>query len=466
LRPTATAEPRPPAWDLGRVPISAAARREQADVAAGGAAPSIVQDALNEPGRPLAQSTRSFFASRFDHDFGDVRVHTGPKASAAARSVNAAAYTVSRDIVFADNQYAPSTAAGTHLLAHELAHTVQQRGSAPSGSQALRISDPSGPSEREAGHAADAAMAGRPAKLQAGIASGLQRQAAAGAGPSATKFDSDSLIEGASPFLAAAIGSVTLDGFDTGHSELKPGHKKDLEKTAHNIVVLLRKYASSTVKVTGFADTVGTEANNLKLGADRAATVKQALVDLGVPEAIISTDSKGEGAPQAVPTKDEVPNAKNRRVEVRFSPAAARFGLQDIPGLTPPGAKPPPAPPPSPPIDLNYHPKYEPPDPKHPKLPDDFWKPLPPPIRGSEPKSALDVIAEKVVDPVVDAVTKGLSKDMRDTIKQGARDALKAGVAKGARAAAQAAGVTDTQALDAIEKATEAAIQQKDKPQP
>ena len=54
---------------------------------------------------------------------------------------------------------------------------------------------------------------------------------------------------------------------------------------------------------------------------------------------------------------------------------------------------------------------------------------------------------------------------MRDKIKEGARDAVKSGVAKSARAAAEAAGLKDPRGLEAIEKAAEAAIQEKGKPE-
>jgi hypothetical protein len=69
---------------------------------------------------------------RFGHDFSDVRVHADTGAAASARAVNALAYTVGRDVVFAAGQYTPSTDSGRKLLAHELAHVVQQRaGGAP-----------------------------------------------------------------------------------------------------------------------------------------------------------------------------------------------------------------------------------------------------------------------------------------------------------------------------------------------
>jgi hypothetical protein len=77
-------------------------------------------------GAPLAADVRAFFEPRFDREFGDVRIHTGARAAASAHSLNAAAYARGRDVVFGDGQYAPGTGAGRRLLAHELAHVVQQ----------------------------------------------------------------------------------------------------------------------------------------------------------------------------------------------------------------------------------------------------------------------------------------------------------------------------------------------------
>jgi hypothetical protein len=79
-------------------------------------------------GRPLDSSMRSWFEPRFRHDFGSVRVHTDPAAAASAQAIDAVAYTAGRDIVFGDGQYAPGTASGQKLLAHELAHVIQQGG--------------------------------------------------------------------------------------------------------------------------------------------------------------------------------------------------------------------------------------------------------------------------------------------------------------------------------------------------
>ena len=143
-----------------------------------GTAPPLVHQVLRSPGMPLDAATRAFFEPRFGRhagaissqpagpaasslgidpagsateleadavadqvmqsssvagtgfDFSHVRIHTGREAAASARAVNARAYTVGSDIVFAEGEFAPDTTAGRRLLAHELAHTVQQSGTA------------------------------------------------------------------------------------------------------------------------------------------------------------------------------------------------------------------------------------------------------------------------------------------------------------------------------------------------
>jgi hypothetical protein len=82
---------------------------------------------LEGEGRALARAEREFFGSRMGRDFGHVRIHAGDRAAAAARSLHARAFTVGNDVVFGPGEYAPHTHAGRRLLAHELAHTVQQR---------------------------------------------------------------------------------------------------------------------------------------------------------------------------------------------------------------------------------------------------------------------------------------------------------------------------------------------------
>lgn len=86
---------------------------------------------LRGGGQPLPAGERSFFESRFGYRFDDVHIHTGPQAARLSQTLNAQAFTVGRDIAFAEGAYAPGSSQGRHLLAHELTHVVQQTGGDP-----------------------------------------------------------------------------------------------------------------------------------------------------------------------------------------------------------------------------------------------------------------------------------------------------------------------------------------------
>ena len=94
-------------------------------------APAIVHDVIGSSGKPLDRATRNFFEPRFGHDFSRVRIHSDVQAAASARAVGALAYTVGSNVVFGSGQYAPHSASGRKLLAHELAHVVQQGPASP-----------------------------------------------------------------------------------------------------------------------------------------------------------------------------------------------------------------------------------------------------------------------------------------------------------------------------------------------
>jgi hypothetical protein len=100
-------------------------------------APAAVHQVLRSPGQPLDAATRAFFEPRLGIDLGHVSVHIDALAAQSARAVDALAYTVDRQIVFGAGQYAPETAQGKKLLAHELAHVQQQAGGARSGGTAM-----------------------------------------------------------------------------------------------------------------------------------------------------------------------------------------------------------------------------------------------------------------------------------------------------------------------------------------
>jgi hypothetical protein len=114
--------------------------------------PKIVHEVLRSPGQPLDASARAFFEPRFGQDLSRVRVHASSQAAESAKAVNALAYTVGNNVVFGPGQFQPETGAGRRLLAHELTHTLQQRGAEDRG--ALRIGPAGDEFEREAEEAA------------------------------------------------------------------------------------------------------------------------------------------------------------------------------------------------------------------------------------------------------------------------------------------------------------------------
>ena len=120
-----------------------------ATLAAPSSAPPIVTDVLNSPGQPLDAAIRSFMELGFGHNFGQVRVHTNTQAARSAQSVNALAYTVGRHIAFDDGQYRPDTQPGRRLVAHELAHVMQQSAHGQASGHEIRIAGDDA-AEREA----------------------------------------------------------------------------------------------------------------------------------------------------------------------------------------------------------------------------------------------------------------------------------------------------------------------------
>ncbi|GJH28929.1 DUF4157 domain-containing protein [Caballeronia novacaledonica] len=102
--------------------------------AAGNIQSTVLQRAVKSVAQRLHPGVRAHMEARFKQDFGDVQVHVGSDAAIAAEALNAKAYTVGEHIVFGRGHYAPESAAGRELLAHELAHVIQQRrgGAAPS----------------------------------------------------------------------------------------------------------------------------------------------------------------------------------------------------------------------------------------------------------------------------------------------------------------------------------------------
>lgn len=141
--------------------------------------PWAARRVLGAPGRPLDREARAALEPRLGHDFGRVRVHADAAAAESARALGADAWTAGRDVVFAAGRYAPHTGPGLRLLAHELAHVVQQNGARARGEGELAVEPPGSGLEREAHAAAGDAARGRPASIRHALGSagpgGVQR---------------------------------------------------------------------------------------------------------------------------------------------------------------------------------------------------------------------------------------------------------------------------------------------------
>jgi hypothetical protein len=147
--------------------------------------PSAVAAELGA-GSPLPAGLRSRMEAVFGADFSAVRIHTDSAGAALADRLHARAFAVGRHVAFASGEFRPGTIVGDALLAHELAHVVQQRHADTSaardplgdqGSEALLEQD----ADRAAGGAVAALWTGGGAASFAGrartaLASGLRLQ--------------------------------------------------------------------------------------------------------------------------------------------------------------------------------------------------------------------------------------------------------------------------------------------------
>ena len=128
-----------------------------------GAGPSLRRALAQRGGASLPAPVQARLEGASGADLSGVRVHTGPASAAASAELGAQAFAVGDDIHFGAGRYAPEDPFGMHLIAHEVAHTVQQRGGAGALAARLEVSQPDDAHEREAEQFASAVMRGEPA---------------------------------------------------------------------------------------------------------------------------------------------------------------------------------------------------------------------------------------------------------------------------------------------------------------
>lgn len=253
-------------------------RRSPASNGRPGEVPESVLAVVRSPGRPLDAETRAWFEPRVGHDLGHVRVHMDPAAAASAQAVEAQAYTVGRHVVFGPGHHDPMrSAAGQRLLAHELAHTVQQRGVSDTSAAALDINTPGDVHELEADRIAARVVQGpagpTPVMSTTGGAA-LQRAcgpAAIGAPAGCEPFGSVSTEQIFSVPTERFRFRVNCDDF------ISPAERARLRALAPTIG------AGDPVDIHGFASEEGDATYNAHLSCARALKARDELIDAGLP---------------------------------------------------------------------------------------------------------------------------------------------------------------------------------------
>lgn len=410
-----------------------------------------VGEALAGPGMPLESALRQDMEQRFGHDFGRVRVHLDKRAAESAREVGALAYTVGHDVVFAQDQFMPHSAAGRRLLAHELAHTVQQErngdGTAASTSEAR--ADQAASQAAEGGHVSTQALGGAPVALQA-------------------KPDDHPVAVGDLSFP-----TTRLWGFILNSSTLTSAHSADIDQLAWSISLHLGmlKSGSATISIVGHTDRSGDEKGNETLGQSRANSTRIALIE-ALKKRGIGTDkygeivgtSMGESSP-AVPTADGIKNDKNRRVEINVSIGSQQVAPPAKPSFDPFAPLKPSVIPEEPSIgpprstkdDLwrrmqENQKKIEEHDRKHPPGNKSLAEILTLPMSWP---AVIDKVMEKILDPLINKLP--VSNRLQELARSGLRKALEAGSEAACDAAVDGTGATEMESAG-LKSACKAAL--------
>jgi outer membrane protein OmpA-like peptidoglycan-associated protein len=216
--------------------------------------PMAVERARSLPPAQLPTPARMFMEARFGRNFSDVNLHAGPAAAAAAGALRARAFTVGRDVFFGAGQYSADTRDGQRLIAHELAHVIQQAGRGTTALQPrLEVSTPGDAPEREADDAADTVMDRRYAPVLRPARIGIQRACGPALGTPSAMCEPDE---------APVIGQHFA--FVVDCDDLQPGEAGRVAAFASTLK------PGTRLRVHGYASDEGPAAYNLILSCHRA----------------------------------------------------------------------------------------------------------------------------------------------------------------------------------------------------
>ena len=245
------------------------------DVAHGAMRPQAARP-TEEAGVPLPAPLREGAQRRFGADFSAVRIHAGPGAATSAQAMGAAAYTLGRDIVFGAGRWQPQHAAGQRLLAHELAHVLQQSRGGPA----------TGDAEARADGAADQLLQGRSVAAHS-----------LGGAPPAPQAQPEAAADAFSPVESAPLPLFGMLPQTLTAVALEPGEPltKDNPKLAQ-IAAASRAQPEARVRLSASL-TEGSQSSSARQDSERAQLnsrmrqVRDALRQLGVDAASVDLES-------------------------------------------------------------------------------------------------------------------------------------------------------------------------------
>jgi outer membrane protein OmpA-like peptidoglycan-associated protein len=273
-------------------------------------APPSVRNTVRVGGQPLERAVRTDMEGRFRHSFAGIRVHADERAGQSARDVGAHAYTVGNHIVFAPGRYQPTSAGGRRLIAHELAHAIQQRHVSGLPDAHIPIAPSHGAHERDAAHVASSAAGARVPALTSTPGPAVQRQDAGDAGTDAGVDTGP---------------STPVIWFKLNSTEFRHDAEADSQVHFNDALALVKKHlaetgAAGSVVLHGYASEEGDPGLNQSLSERRAERVKALMVAAGVPAGQIT--AIGHGVATDLPTR-----AWNRRVEVELRPTVTHITM-------------------------------------------------------------------------------------------------------------------------------------------
>lgn len=300
-------------------------------------APGNINSALassRHGGSPLSEPLRNFFEPRFGADLGGVRLHHNAQSAEMAERLNSSAFTVGQDMFFGAGQYAPTTEHGQRLIAHELAHTLQQSGLQPaeSSTSSYAVVNEPPPTEPDTERAAPgtepvepdeepAAPGTPPAVSNTGLilpATAISLVMPIMQMPLAPLIQRRANVLLAPPGLACILMDV-----HGSPGELDVMFDKDQAALSAINLGLIENYVglwvsrglSPDLTISGYASTDGSERHNWQLSCQRAQAVQGELLRIGVPSAKTTIFAHGE-------TTDFDPTSlePNRRATVESTP--------------------------------------------------------------------------------------------------------------------------------------------------